>query len=163
MHQMNFPSVVHTSTAPFQIIHTDMWGPSSVLSLDGFRFYLLIVDEFTRYTWIYPLHAKSEVASVLTQFITLVERQFSTKVKVIQCDNGSKFTVLRNQCAQHGIVMQHSCPYTNQQNGLVERKHQHVTEVGFALFATAFLLRSFWWEAIYSISQLHSSKSLWLC
>lgn len=83
LHQMSFHSVVHLATAPFQIIHADVWGPSSTLSMDGYRYYLVIVDDYTRYTWIFPLKLKSEVASVMCQFISFVERQFSTKIKTI--------------------------------------------------------------------------------
>lgn len=74
---------MHNATGPFQIIHTNVWGPSSTLSMDGYRYYLVIVDDYTRYTWIIPLKVKSEVASILIQFITFVERQFATNIKTI--------------------------------------------------------------------------------
>lgn len=118
--------------------------------MDGYKYYLIIVDEFTRYSWIYPLKAKSDVATVLSQFITFIDRQFTNKVKVIQCDNGGEFTVMRDRCVQLGILMRHSCPYTHQQNGLAERKHQHVTEVGLAMLAHASLPMTFWWEAFHT-------------
>lgn len=55
---------MHTTTTPFEILHTDVWGPSSVCSIDGFKYYLLIVDDYTKFTWIFPMTVKSEVSSI---------------------------------------------------------------------------------------------------
>ena len=64
MAKLPFTSVEHFSTHCFDIIHTDVWGPSPILSNLGFRYFLLFVDDFTRYSWIFPLKNKSDVFSI---------------------------------------------------------------------------------------------------
>ena len=81
---------LHT-TEPFQVKHMDVWGPTSYLSIEGYRFYITFVDDFTRYTWIYPFHLKSETATICLQFHRMIERQFDTKVKCFRFDWGGEF------------------------------------------------------------------------
>lgn len=125
----------------------DVWGPASVFSTKGYIYYLVIVDDFTRYSWLFPIVLKSDVAGVVTQFVVKIERQFNTKVRVFQTDMGGEFTALKSFCSSSGIVLRHSCPHTHQQNGLVERKHQHIIELGLAILSKSGLPMSFWWCA----------------
>jgi len=66
-------------------------GPCSSFSSDGYRYIVIFVDAYTKYLWFYPLVAKSDVYSVFHQFQTLVERQFSLKIKSVQTDSGSEY------------------------------------------------------------------------
>lgn len=75
------------------------------------------------------------------------ERLFDVKVKALQSDNGGEFVVLSPHCAMLGITMRFSCPHTHPQNGLVERKIQHITEVGLSLLAKSGISLSYWWFA----------------
>lgn len=88
MHQRNFVSVTHSSKEPIYVIHTDVWGPASVSSIEGYKYYLVMVDEFTRYSWIYPLKLKYDVKVIFSQFLSLTETHVGTRVKVVHCDNG---------------------------------------------------------------------------
>ena len=63
------------------MIHMDARGPSPYLSIEGYRFYIAFMGDFTKYTWIYPLQLKFEVATICLQFHRMIERQFDTKVK----------------------------------------------------------------------------------
>lgn len=83
IHSINFHSVEIKITAPFQLIHIDVWGPSSTPSIDGFKYYVHFVDDFSRFTWIFPMSAKSEVSSIFKKFLTFIERQFCTKLKAV--------------------------------------------------------------------------------
>jgi transposase InsO family protein len=76
---------------------------------------------------------KSETQRLLKSFITFVHTQFNCQVKIIRSDNGLKFISLKPFLSTHGILLQNSCPYTPQQNGVVERKHRHLLNVGRAL------------------------------
>lgn len=58
---------------PFDKIHTDVWGPASVKSIEGHRYYVAFVDDCTRYVWIFPLFNKSEVFLVFVQFYKYIE------------------------------------------------------------------------------------------
>lgn len=70
------------------LIHSDIWGPCPVLSRHGCRYYIHFLDNYSCFTWIYPLRTKSEAFPVFNSFQALVERQFSTKIKMLQTDRG---------------------------------------------------------------------------
>ena len=137
---------LHT-TRPFQVIHMDVWGPAPYLSIEGYRFYIAFVDDFPRYTWIYPLHLKSKAATICLQFHRMIERHFDTKVKCFQFDWGGEFRKFQPIFQELGIQFRHPCPHTHQQNGKVERKHRSIVEIGLTLLAQASMDLKFWWEA----------------
>ena len=69
------------STKPFALIHVDVWGPYSVCTYDGFRFFLTIVDDATRSTWVYLMKAKSDVKQLLISFYNMILTQFNIVLK----------------------------------------------------------------------------------
>lgn len=150
MHQKTFHSFIHHSTAALELVHLDVWGPASSSSIDGYKYFLSIVDDYTKYTWLFPLVLKSEVCSVIDVFIQFIARQFRATFKAIQRDNGGEFKKLRAS----GVNIRHSCPYTHQQNGLVERKHQHITKIGLVMLSLSKLSVRFWWHAFSTIAFL---------
>lgn len=72
-------------------MHCDLWGPAPVISHDGYRYYAIFVDDFSRFTWFYPLKAKSDYFVVLNSYLNFVQTQFSCKVKTFQSDGGTEF------------------------------------------------------------------------
>ena len=76
MHQLPFPISTNKVTKPFQLVHADLWGPAPSVSLNGFRFYLVLVDEFTKFTWVYLLKHKSDTFAIFKQFTALIQTQF---------------------------------------------------------------------------------------
>ena len=68
MAKLSLSSFEHTSCTPFAIIYSDVWGPSPVLSNLGFHYFLIFVDDFTRYTWLFPLRNKSDVFQTFKDF-----------------------------------------------------------------------------------------------
>ena len=127
----------------FDLLHLDIWGPFSTHSVHGHRFFLTIVDDFTRFTWIILLKSKAEVQNRIKSFVSFAQTQFNTKVKAIRSDNGTEF-LMSDFYLSHGIIHQTSCPETPQQNGRVERKHQHVLNVARALLFQSNLPKRFW-------------------
>ncbi|CAJ2657636.1 unnamed protein product [Trifolium pratense] len=75
-------------TTPFEVIHCDLWGPAPFVSHNGFSYYIAFVDTFTKYTWIYFLHQKSDALKAFNQFLTYIKNQFQTSIKAIQSDWG---------------------------------------------------------------------------
>lgn len=110
------------TTRPFELIHCDLWT-SPLESISGFKYFLVILDDFTHYLWTFPLRHKSDTFAHLSNLHNYVSTQFSTTVAAIQCDNNHEFdnTLLRNSAATHGTLLQFSCPYTSQQNDKAER------------------------------------------
>jgi transposase InsO family protein len=99
-------------------------GPFLHPSIIKVRFVLIFVDDFSHFTWIYFLRKKYEVFQHLKDFKSLVETQSGKKIKVLQTDNGGEYVnhEIHNIFHEAGIQLQHTVPYTPQQNGVAERK-----------------------------------------
>lgn len=89
----------------------DHWGPIVTPSLDGFKYFLTIVDDFSRYTWIFPMTNKSETRQHIHNFITYCKTQFSCTIKMIRSDNGQEF-LMEPYYNSLGILHQRSCVET---------------------------------------------------
>lgn len=130
-----FPLSDHKTESIGDLIHCDVWGPYRVVSKEGFKYFLTIVDDFSRAVWVYLLKSKTEVGHYITNFIKLIFTQFNKKVKIIRSDNGTEF--VNNQLSSLfndlGMIHQTSCAYTPQQNGIAERKHRHLLNVARSL------------------------------
>ncbi|KAM1026446.1 hypothetical protein ACFX2C_039460 [Malus domestica] len=86
--QLPFPSTHVKSVIPFQIVHSDLWGPAPCTSIDGYKYYVTLIDECTRFCWLFPLSSKSDFTDVFVTFCAFVSTQFSTSVKILQTDGG---------------------------------------------------------------------------
>jgi len=134
----------HKTSAPLELIFSDVWGPAPLFSSDGYRYFIIFVDAYTKYVWYYPLVAKSDVYSVFHQFQTLVERQFSLKIKSFQTDWGDEYRKLSIFFQTVGIHHRLICPHTHEQNGTVERRHRHTVETGLTLLGQCKAPFRFW-------------------
>ncbi|KAL5545398.1 hypothetical protein UlMin_005085 [Ulmus minor] len=143
-HRLPFPISHSRASSPLELVHTDTWGPAPLLSTSGARYFILFVDNHTRFTWLFPLQTKDQALKAFIQYKILAENQFNGKIKAIQSDNGGEFKVFARFLQSHGIAHRFSCPYTSAQNGRVERKHGHVVETGLALLARASLPLKYW-------------------
>lgn len=129
---ISFCETTISSTRPLQYLFTDLWI-SPVTSIDNYKYYLIIVDQFSRYIWFYPLKLKSQVRETFIRFTNLVENRFQTKVGTLFSDNGGEFLALRDFLASKGITHLTSPPQTPEHNGLAERRHRHIVETGLTL------------------------------
>ena len=111
-HKLSFNVSVSRASHPFALLHADLWGPTSIPSTTGARYFILFVDDFSRYSWIYPLHSKDQALSVFIKFKSLVENQFNSRIQCLRSDNGGEFKGFSSYLATHGIKSQFSCPYT---------------------------------------------------
>jgi hypothetical protein len=130
-HRLPFPYSLHTSSKPFELVHSDIWSPASTMSHDGFRYFAIFIDDFTRATWLYLLKAKSDVLFVFENSCCLVSTQYDSKIKILRTDNGKEYTsrdfsIILKTC---GIIHQTTCIGTPQQNGVAERKNRHLLEM----------------------------------
>jgi len=159
--QKRLAYISHNNLAsnPFDLVHLDIWGPFSIESIEGFRYFLTVVDDCTRTTWVYMLRNKKDVSSVFPEFIKLVSTQFNAKIKAIRSDNAPElgFTEI---VKEHGMLHHFSCAYTPQQNSVVERKHQHILNVARALLFQSNIPMQYWSDcvttAVFLINRLPS-------
>jgi transposase InsO family protein len=110
----------------FELLHMDLFGPTTYTSIGSNKYRFVIVDDFSRYTWVAFLVDKSDVYDVFKSFIKRVQNEFETNIKKVRSDNGSEFknTRVDELCDNLGIKHQFSAKYTPQSNGLVERKNR---------------------------------------
>jgi transposase InsO family protein len=127
---LSFSNNISISNSPFSLIHSDIWGPSPVPSVNGFRYFVLFIDDHSRFTWIYFLKHRSELPQIYITFANMVKTQFSCSIKILRTDNTMEYrdSSLLQFLNKQGTVVQRSCPHTSQQNGRAERKHRHILD-----------------------------------
>ena len=149
-HRVSFPSKKVVSTSrPLELLHLDLFGPTQVASLGGMRYCLVIVDDFSRYSWVYFLALKSETFQIFRGFVQKVENENSLKVIKIRSDHGGEFINVdfENFCFENGYSHNFSAPRTPQQNGVVERKNRTLQEMARTMISEYPLKSYFWAEA----------------
>ncbi|CAI7888885.1 unnamed protein product, partial [Closterium sp. NIES-53] len=132
-HSSSFPPM----TAPLQTLHMDVWGPARVSGQGRERYFLLVVDDYTRYTTVFPLRNKGQVVDVLIPWIRTVRLQLGERfgqdllVLCLHSDRGGEFSsdLLRDLCRREGITKSFTLLASPQQNGIAERRIGLVMEV----------------------------------
>ncbi|XP_019238037.1 PREDICTED: uncharacterized protein LOC109218155 [Nicotiana attenuata] len=160
--RLPFPLSNTMSKSAFELIHCDIWGPYRVPTYDGKRYFVTIVDDFTRYTWIFLIHSKSDTLVVLKNFFAKVHNLFSTQVKTLRTDNGCEFfsSDFTSLLLELGIEHQSTCVYTPQQNGVTKRRYKAILDMARPLRFQASIPLRFWGEcvntAVYLLNRLPS-------
>lgn len=123
---------------PFHLLHLDVWT-SPVVSISGYKFYLVILDDYTHYVWSFPVKHKSEIFQILFEFFAYVQAQFQLPILALQTDNGREFdnSAVRTLLAHHGTHFRLTCPYTSQQNGKAKRALRTLNDAVRALLIHA--------------------------
>ncbi|CAI7888504.1 unnamed protein product [Closterium sp. NIES-53] len=132
-HSSSFP----LTEAPLQTLHMDVWGPARVRGQGHECYFLLVVDDYSRYTTVFPLRSKGEVTAVLIDWIRGARRQLSESfgsdlpVLRLHSDRGGEFSsdLLRAFCRLEGIRQTFTLPASPQQNGIAERRIGMVMDV----------------------------------
>jgi len=145
--KLSFTRSITQSSKAFDLVHLDIWVPLAIPSIDGHRYFLTIVDDKTRFTWVHFFKLKSEVPILVKNFVTHIETQFEKIVKCFRSDNGPEFNLI-SFFEEKGIIHQTSYVETPQQNGVIERKHQHLLGMARALLFHSSIPKSFWTYAV---------------
>jgi hypothetical protein len=156
-HHTRLPFSTSTSRATnnFDLIHCDLWT-SPIVSVSGYKYYLVILDDCSHYIWVFPLRLKSDTFSTLVNFLAYVRTQFSTTIKSVQCDNGREFdnSMARTFFLSHGVTLRMSCPYTSQQNGKAEHSIRTINNILRSLLFQASFPPAYWVEALHTAAYL---------
>ncbi|GJS83053.1 putative ribonuclease H-like domain-containing protein [Tanacetum coccineum] len=142
--------LVSTISQPLQLLHMDLFGPTSVRSLNYKTYCLVITDDFSRFSWVFFLRTKDKTSGILKDFIRQIENQINQKVKSVRCDNGTEFKNMDfiEFCGSKGIKREYSTARTPQQNGVAKRKNITLIEAAKTMLADSFLPNTFWAEAV---------------
>ncbi|CAI5471071.1 unnamed protein product [Closterium sp. Yama58-4] len=159
-HSSSFPP----TTAPLQTLHMDVWGPARVRGQGQERYFLILVDDFSRYTTVFPLRAKGDVPDVLIPWIRRSRLQLRERFRSdfpvlrLHSDRGGEFSsgLLEAFCQQEGIAQSYTLPDSPQQNGVAERRIGLVMEVARTSLSHAAAPHFLWPFAVrYAAHQLN--------
>ena len=132
-----------------ELVHGDLCRPITPATPSGNRYFLLLVDDFSRYMWIALLDTKDSAPAAIKRIQAAAERK-SERNSLLCAPIGAEFTSTEfsTYCAELGVVRQLTSPYTPQQNGTVERRNQTVVGMARSMLKASGLPDSFWGEAV---------------
>jgi hypothetical protein len=157
---------IMTTGRPLELLHMDLFGPIAYISIGGSKYCLVIVDDNSRFTWVFFLQEKSQTQETLKGFLRRAQNEFGLRIKKIRSDNGTEFknSQIEGFLEDEGIKHEFSSPYTPQQNGVVERKNITLLDMARTMLDEYKTLDRFWAEAIntacYSINRLYLHRIL---
>jgi transposase InsO family protein len=136
--------------APVELIHSNIYEMNDVLTKGGQRYFITMIDDASRYCYVYLLKTKDEALNCFKTYKTEVENQLEKKIKYFRSDRGSEY--FSNEfdlfCAEYGIIHEMTLPYSPQSNGVDERKNHTLTDLVNSMLETAGLSKA-WWGQLY--------------
>uniref|UniRef100_A0A6V7M0T8 Integrase catalytic domain-containing protein n=1 Tax=Bracon brevicornis TaxID=1563983 RepID=A0A6V7M0T8_9HYME len=138
------------TTKRLELLHMDLCGPMPTKTVGGRRYLMTIIDDFSRYTFVYLLTEKSQDERVIRDFIAEMKTQYGEKPKCFRSDRGGEFMShdLMQFLAKQGVKVQRTAPYTPEQNGVAERKNRTLVEATRTMLIDAGLADQYWGEAV---------------
>ncbi|GJX57333.1 retrovirus-related pol polyprotein from transposon TNT 1-94 [Tanacetum coccineum] len=139
---------VPSSKGRLNLLHMDLCGPMRVASINGKKYILVIVDDYSRYTWTLFLRSKDETPEVLMHFLTMDPKEIFKPSISVRTDRGTEFLnkTLNAFFKEEGIEHQTSTPRTPEQNGVVERRNRTLVEAARTMLSASKLPLFFWAE-----------------
>jgi transposase InsO family protein len=160
------PKSIMTTTQPLELIHMDLFGPVAYLSIGSNKYGLVIINGYSRFTWVFFVYDKSKVQEKVKIFVRRAQREFGLPIKKIRSDNGTEFknTLVEEFLDDEGIKHEFSTPYTPQQNDVVERKNCTLLDMARTMLDEYKTSDLFWSDAIntacHAINRLYLHKKL---
>jgi hypothetical protein len=147
------------STATLEIIHTDIYGPFSVKSVDGYDSFITFTDNYSRYGYIYPIKERSKALDKFKIFKVEVENQHDKRIKIVRSDRGGEYFGRHTPYGQvprpfarflqeNGIVAQYSMSGEPQQNRVAERRNHTLMDMVRSMMSYSTLPLGLWMEAL---------------
>ena len=158
--RVSFP-ISNKSSHPFHLIHSDIWGPSTIPNVSRAHWFVSLIDDCTLVTWIFLLKQKYDVSIALPNFHSMVQNQFGVQIKSFRLDNARDYfnQILSPYFQSQGILHDSSCVNTPQQNGVAERKNGHLLNTTLALLFQGNASKSYLGEVVltatYMINKIH--------
>ncbi|WVZ89633.1 hypothetical protein U9M48_036012 [Paspalum notatum var. saurae] len=147
---------VSTTSYPGELLHMDTVGPARVASVSGKWYVLVVVDDFSRFSWVFFMEFKDEAFGFVRDLVLRLRNESHKAMRAIHSDNGGEFRNSRfeNFCCDQDLDHQFSSPYTPPQNGVVERKNRTLVEMARMMLDEHRTPRRFWAEAVNTASYI---------
>lgn len=113
--RLSFESSNLLSSGPFELLHCDIWRPYHIPSHSGHKYLLILVDDCSRFTWVYKLRQESDAVNAVHRFFNMVATQFNATIKSFRSDNAPELSFVKF-FAEKGVLHQHRCVERPQQN-----------------------------------------------
>jgi transposase InsO family protein len=141
---------IMTIERPLELLHMDLFDPIAYISNVGSKYCLVIVDDYSRFTWVFFLQKKSQTQETLKKFLRHAQNEFGLRIKKIRSNNGTEFknSQIEGFLEEEGIKHEFSSPYTPQQNVVVERKNRTPLDMARAMLDEYKTSDRFWAQAI---------------
>lgn len=148
----------HRATVPLELVHSDICGPLTVSSYDGFKYFITFIDDATRFTVVQLLRARSEAMTAFIGFKRGAEKQTGRWVKQFRSDGAAEYLSkdFNEYLRDEGIVRQTSAPYSQQQNGVSERYNRTVFEKARSMLMAAGLDSGYWSDAVLTATHIQN-------
>jgi hypothetical protein len=150
-HRLAFPSATkYRSERPLDLVHTDLCGPIKPATRGGNQYFLLVVDDHSRYMWLELLKTQDEAFVRFKKIQAYAEAKQHCRLRAFRSDRGGEFNSneIKSWCAEHGVEHFTMAPYSPQLNGVVERRNQTVVEMARCMMKSMAMPAMFWGEAV---------------
>ncbi|RVW98628.1 Retrovirus-related Pol polyprotein from transposon TNT 1-94 [Vitis vinifera] len=161
--RVSFPKRLNNrAKSPFELVHTDVWGPCRTASTLGFQYFVTFIDDYSRCTWLFLMKNRAELFSIFQKFYAEIQTQFNISIRVLRSDNAREyFSAIYFIYVSSWDFHQSSCAHTPQQNGVAERKNRHLVETARTILLHSNVPFRFWGDAVltacYLINRMPSS------
>ncbi|GKE97525.1 retrovirus-related pol polyprotein from transposon TNT 1-94 [Tanacetum coccineum] len=144
------PKSEDTNQEKLYLLHMDLCGPMRVVSVNGKKYILVIVDDYSRFTWVKCLRSKDEALDFIIKFLKMIQVRLKVPVRRIRTNNGTEFVnqTLREYYEKVGISQETSVARSPQKNGVVERRNRTLIEAARTMLIYAKALLFLWAEAV---------------
>ncbi|GJW49733.1 zinc finger, CCHC-type containing protein [Tanacetum coccineum] len=138
------------STSPLDLVYGDLCGPITPPTPSGKKYIFLLVDDYSRYMWVYFLNTKDQAFDTFKEYKKTIENELRTTLKMLRTDRGGEFTSneFTQYCKENGIARQLTAPYSPQQNGVVERRNRTIMSTTRCMMKATNMPQNFWAEAV---------------
>nr|GEZ24979.1 putative ribonuclease H-like domain-containing protein [Tanacetum cinerariifolium] len=152
--QSHKPKSEDTNYEKLYLLHMDLYGPMRVASVNGKKYILVIMNDYSWFIWVKFLSSKDEAPDFIIKFLKMIQIRLNAIVRNICTDNGFEFVnqTLRDYYEQVGIFLETSVARTLQQNGFVERRNRTLVEDARTILIYAKARLFLWAEAVATTS-----------